>query len=252
MRLSSLTAHRRRYQEGDEDLDHDSLVKKLEDMGFQLSEIEDVPDETLAAILRVVGQDQDEDDFDESGVGAPQNSRRGRVPDDDDGGFDEEDREDAALEDLPEPADEEERKVFAERGRHWIRRGQKVLRRYADDNNSGALSGGALGRGTSTELQPVWDAARYREEYKRNENGLKQMGVTSPEALRAHREGKRVVHCDAPPRQAREGRGLSDQYSERPAANCQELFQRNEAGLRQLGVTSAAELKRRLDESRRG
>jgi hypothetical protein len=123
--------------------------------------------------------------------------------------------------------------------------------KYSDDQNSKPVSGGLLGTGTSKELLPKWSTAKYAEEFKKNEAGLKQMGITSAAALRDHREGRHVVHCDAPPRQARTG---SQSFSERSGSGSgsyREQFERNEAGLRQLGVNSPEELKRRLAESKR-
>jgi hypothetical protein len=180
-----------------EDAEREEMLDALLDMGFSVSDLEGAPDETLAAILRVYGSGGDED---------------------------EEDGEDEALDDLPEPKDDDEREEFAEVGRKWKRRGEKVMRHYgyADDSSKAASGRGHLLTGTGSDMDttPRWDAAKYREEFKKNEQGLRQLGVTSPEELKRHREGRPRKFCDLPlPRRAKEGKGegLADKYSEMPA-----------------------------------
>jgi hypothetical protein len=182
-------------------MDRDELIDKLTDLGFQLPEIENAPDETLAAILRVYAGPDDEDEDEDD--------------DEDEDEFDEDD-EDEQVSRLPKPRNEEERQALMERAKTWISRGRKALRHYSDDANSrrGASDAGTLASGTSRSTEPEWDAAHYRQVFAENEAALKQFGITSPEALKKHREGRRVMtHCDLP-RQAKEGRGLADRFSE--------------------------------------
>jgi hypothetical protein len=74
---------------------------------------------------------------------------------------------------------------------------------------------------------PKWDAAKYQEEFRKNENGLRQMGIRSPRMLKKHREGRRI-YCDVLPKQTGDGKGASgqlfDSYSESDLGRRAEQF----------------------------
>jgi hypothetical protein len=224
--------------EGDED--RDAMIEQLTEMGFHEAELADAPDETLAAILRVYGNLDAEDAED--------------AEDEDDGGEGLEDERPTVDEyDLPEPEDDDEREQFAERVKGHYHRASRALHKYmgrhgarkfmakhhgfsyADDANSarGATSVGLLGAGTDRDTPPKWTAARYEDEFAKNEAALGQFGIRTPAELKRHREGRRVMtHCD-PPRQSKEGKGENlDRYSEMPAGVRREAVRFAESRIR--------------------
>jgi hypothetical protein len=197
------------------DDDRDDMIDVLtEQYGFNRDDLQDVSDDLLRAILRShnVGDGDDDD-------GEPI----------------------AGEDDLPEPDNEVEREAFAEAAKGWVRisrqyvekygeqfrpalrRSKRAVKKYcggySDDANSRGGGGGMLASGVEKSTLPLWDAARYRKAFSENERGLRAMGIDSPEKLKAHREGKRVItHCDRNPlpKQVEEGRGkkLLDRFSE--------------------------------------
>jgi hypothetical protein len=235
-------------------MDREEMIKRLTEAGFKLYELEDAGDELLATILRRMSGDEDDDEFDEAeNIGHPQSATRagpGRLPDDDDD-FAEDDEEELerAAQELPDPVDDEEGRVFAERAAFHLRRAKRAAKKYAgysDDRNSvPPPSGGTIGRGTSRETRPAWDATQA---FCQNRNGVQQFGISSPDELRRHLNGD--TKEPGLPKRAKEG---TQAFSERPPASSYgELLQRNREGLRQLGITTAAQLQRRMEESRRG
>jgi hypothetical protein len=186
-----------RYAEGDAagGLDRQAIITKLAKAGFNLGVLKTFDDAQLAELMRVLDSS-----------------------DPDAGEEDDEAAEDAAAEELPEPENDEEREAFADRARHHLRRAERAVKKYADDRNSGAV-GGALGSGTDPDALPKWDATRYAEEFQANQQGLKQLGVNSPEELKAHREGCKMAEAQVP-KAVGEGKGGNPllRFSELPAS----------------------------------
>jgi hypothetical protein len=194
-------------------MSREEMIQELTDLGFKLEEIDDAPNNTLAAILRrlrdghgIPGEDEDEelepDEVidEEAEEHPPEPTRAG-------GGLHD-------VDESPElPLKDEEAKTkFAAGFKKKFPHHYTAIVKHADDANSSEHPGGLLAGGTKKEPGTQWDAAAFKE----NEAALKQFGIHSPEEMKAHIEGRRVrKHCDLP-RQAKEGRGggLADRFSE--------------------------------------
>jgi hypothetical protein len=200
--------------EGGDEMDRDELLRQLGRLGFQTDVLQDLDDAVLSEILRVVSSKEDEDEDEDE---AP--------PDEAPLSEEEQDDEDAALDALPEAKNAREREQYAERGRAWMRRGRRVLEKYADDRSSAGGGGGLLGSGVSKDTTPHWSMAKYKEVFAENERGLRQLGIDTPEKLRKHRERGKTFCDTGLSRQPAEGRNpLFDSYAEDDVQAAAERF----------------------------
>jgi hypothetical protein len=172
----------------------DELIRMLvENYGFKADDLEGADDDLLRAILISHGNDE---------VG------------------------------LPEPADDDEREEFAEHFRKKFPRHHRAFSKYcahSDDANSRGGGGGMLASGVSMDTTPSWDAATYKRKFAENETGLRQMGIDSPEKLKAQRERKEVF-CGIG-REAKAGRPLDRKFAA-PGASSPYTPSQNTSSLR--------------------
>jgi hypothetical protein len=165
------------YADDDGMPDRDELIRMLvENYGFKADDLEGASDDLLRAILMSHGNDE---------VGHP------------------------------EPKDDDEREEFAEHFRKKFPRHHRAFSKYcahSDDANSRGGGGGMLASGVSMDTTPSWDAATYKRKFAENETGLRQMGIDSPEKLKAQRERKQVF-CGGLPKEAKPGRPLDRKFA---------------------------------------
>jgi hypothetical protein len=143
-------------------LDRDEMIDKLGKDGFHLDVLRTMPDEALAEILRVYRPDDDEDEDD----------------DDLDGEYGE----------LPEPANEHERRQMLSKARKYFDRARRAVRKYGDVGTHPKTPThlGSVGGAEKEEIGQHFQ--KFSEEFSR-------LGVTRGQLVDGFRAARKI-HYD--------------------------------------------------------